>query len=54
VTNTTGTIEAIAEFRVLTNAYSAQCGGNGSVLNSVTKSGTNSQARPRSPRTGFV
>ncbi len=35
-------VEAIAEFQVLTNTYSAQYGGNGSVLNSVTRSGTNS------------
>jgi hypothetical protein len=39
---TTLGVEAIAEFQVLTNTYSAQYGGNGSVLNSVTKSGTNS------------
>jgi len=34
-------IDAIAEFEILTNTYSAQYGGNGSVVNSVTKSGTN-------------
>ncbi|MEQ1946987.1 MAG: TonB-dependent receptor [Bryobacteraceae bacterium] len=35
-------VEAIAEFQTLTNTYSAQFGGNGIVLNSVTKAGTNS------------
>ena len=35
-------IEAIAEFQTLTNTYSAQFGGNGAVVNAVTKSGTNS------------
>jgi hypothetical protein len=34
-------IEAIAEFQTLTNTYSAQFGGNGAVVNAVTKSGTN-------------
>jgi hypothetical protein len=34
-------VDAIAEFQVLTNTYGAQYGGNGSVLNSVTRSGTN-------------
>jgi len=34
-------VDAIAEFQVLTNTYSAQYGGNGAVVNSVTKSGTN-------------
>jgi hypothetical protein len=34
-------IEAIQEFSVLTNTYSAQFGGNGSVINAVSKSGTN-------------
>jgi Carboxypeptidase regulatory-like domain/TonB-dependent Receptor Plug Domain len=34
-------IEAIQEFSVLTNTYSAQFGGNGSVVNAVSKSGTN-------------
>jgi len=34
-------VDAIAEFEVLTNTYSAQYGGNGGVINSVTKSGTN-------------
>ncbi len=35
-------IEAIAEFQTLTNTYSARFGGNGVVVNSVSKSGTNS------------
>jgi len=35
-------IDAIAEFSILTNTYSAQYGGNGAVVNMVTKSGTNS------------
>jgi Carboxypeptidase regulatory-like domain len=35
-------IDAVAEFEILTNTYSAQYGGNGAVVNSVTKSGTNS------------
>jgi hypothetical protein len=43
--NVSGTslgVEAIAEFQTLTNTYGAQYGGNGSVINAVTKSGTNS------------
>ncbi len=43
--NVSGTslgIDAIAEFQTLTNTYSAQYGGNGSVVNAVSKSGTNS------------
>jgi outer membrane receptor protein involved in Fe transport len=42
--NVTGTslgIEAIAEFQTLTNTYGAQYGGNGGVINAVSKSGTN-------------
>ncbi|HLI82764.1 MAG TPA: carboxypeptidase regulatory-like domain-containing protein [Bryobacteraceae bacterium] len=35
-------VEAIAEFQVLTNTYSAQFGGDGGAVNAVTKSGTNS------------
>ena len=35
-------VEAIAEFQTLTNAYGAQFGGNGSVINAVSRSGTNS------------
>ena len=34
-------IEAIGEFQTLTNSYSAQFGGNGGVINAVSKSGTN-------------
>lgn len=34
-------MEAIAEFRTLTNTYGAQFGGNGAVVNAVSKSGTN-------------
>ena len=34
-------VDAIAEFRVLTNTYSAQFGGTGAVVNIVSKSGTN-------------
>ena len=42
--NVSGTslgIEAIAEFQTLTNTYSAEYGGNGSVVNAVSKSGAN-------------
>ncbi len=35
-------VEAIGEFQTLTNTYSAQFGGNGAVVNAVSKSGTNS------------
>ncbi len=41
VTGTSLGVEAIAEFQTLTNTYSAQFGGNGVVVNSVSKSGTN-------------
>ncbi len=34
-------VDSIAEFQLLTNTYGAQYGGNGSVVNSVTRSGTN-------------
>ena len=34
-------IDAIAEFQTLTGIYGAQFGGNGSVINAVTRSGTN-------------
>ena len=34
-------IEAIQEFRFLTNTYSSQFGGNGAVMNAASKSGTN-------------
>ena len=42
VTGTSLGVEAIAEFQTLTNTYSAEFGGNGAVINSVTRSGTNS------------
>ncbi|HVX58019.1 MAG TPA: carboxypeptidase-like regulatory domain-containing protein, partial [Candidatus Saccharimonadales bacterium] len=42
VMGTTLGIEAIAEFSVLTNTYNAQFGGNGSVVNAASKSGSNS------------
>jgi hypothetical protein len=35
-------VEAIGEYQSLTNAYGAQFGGNGAVINAVSKSGTNS------------
>jgi len=38
---TTLGVEAIAEYQVLTNTYSAQFGGNGAAINAITKSGTN-------------
>ncbi len=41
VLGTTLGIEAIAEFEVLTNTYGAQFGGNGAVVNTASKSGTN-------------
>jgi hypothetical protein len=34
-------IDAIGEFQTLTNTYSSQFGGDGSVINAVSKSGTN-------------
>jgi hypothetical protein len=34
-------VDGIGEFQTLTNTYSAQFGGNGSVINAVSKSGTN-------------
>jgi hypothetical protein len=42
VMGTTLGIEAIAEFAVYTNTYSAQFGGNGAAVNTASKSGTNS------------
>jgi outer membrane receptor protein involved in Fe transport len=42
VMGTTLGIEAIAEFSLLTNTYSAQFGGSGAVVNAVSRSGTNS------------
>jgi Carboxypeptidase regulatory-like domain len=34
-------VEAIGEFQTLTNTFSAQFGGNGAVINAVSKSGSN-------------
>ena len=42
ILGTTLGIDAISEFQMLTNTYGAQFGGNGSVVNAVTRSGTNS------------
>jgi hypothetical protein len=42
VTGTSLGVEAYGEFQTLTNTYGAQFGGNGAVINAVTKSGTNS------------
>ena len=41
VTGTSLGVESIAEFQTLVNTYGAQFGGNGVVVNAVTKSGTN-------------
>ncbi len=41
VTGSSLGVEAIGEFQTLTNTYGAQFGGNGSVINAVSKSGTN-------------
>ena len=41
VTGSSLGVEAIREFQTLTNAYGAQYGGNGAVVNAVSKSGTN-------------
>ena len=41
VLGTTLGVDSIAEFQLLTNTYGAQYGGNGSVVNAVTRSGTN-------------
>lgn len=41
ILGTTLGVDAISEFQVLTNTYGAQYGGNGSVVNAVTRSGTN-------------
>jgi len=40
-TGTSLGVEAIAEFQALTATYGAQFGGNGAVLNAVSRSGTN-------------
>jgi hypothetical protein len=41
VTGSSLGVEAIGEFQTLTNTYGAQFGGNGSVINAVSKNGTN-------------
>jgi outer membrane receptor protein involved in Fe transport len=41
ITGTSLGMEAMAEFQTLTNTYGAQFGGNGAVVNAVSKSGTN-------------
>ncbi len=41
VTGSSLGVEAIGEFATLTNTYSAQFGGNGGVINAVSRSGTN-------------
>src|SRR5581483_7995198 len=41
ITGTSLGMEAMAEFQTLTNAYGAHFGGNGAVVNAVSKSGTN-------------
>ena len=40
-TGTSLGVDAIGEFQVLTNTYSARYGGSGSVINATTRSGTN-------------
>jgi hypothetical protein len=42
ITGTSLGVDAIAEFQMLTNTYGAQFGGSGAVMNSASKSGTNS------------
>jgi hypothetical protein len=41
ITGTSLGVESIGEFQTLTNTYGAQFGGNGAVMNAVTRSGTN-------------
>ena len=41
VTGSSLGVESIGEFQTLTNTYGAQYGGNGAVMNAVTRSGTN-------------
>jgi hypothetical protein len=41
ILGTTLGVDSISEFQMLTNTYGAQYGGNGSVVNAVTRSGTN-------------
>ncbi len=42
ITGTSLGVDAIGEFQTLTNTYGAQYGGNGAVMNAVSKSGTDS------------
>lgn len=42
ITGTSLGMEGMAEFQTLTNTYGAQFGGNGAVVNAVSKTGTNS------------
>src|ERR1700680_4909147 len=42
ITGTSIGMEGMAEFQTLTNTYGAQFGGNGAVVNAVSKTGTNS------------
>ena len=53
VMGTTLGIEAVAEFSVLTNTYSAQFGGNGAVVNTASRSGENSRAASAASMPGF-
>lgn len=41
ILGTTLGVEAVSEFQALTGTYSAQFGGNGSVINAITKAGSN-------------
>lgn len=41
VTGTSLGVEAIGEFQVMTNTYTARFGGNGAAINATTRSGTN-------------
>ena len=46
-------VDAVLEFQVLTNAYSAEFGRSaGGVINAVTRSGANRSTGPHSPSTG--
>ena len=41
ITGTSLGVESIGEFQTVTNTYGAQFGGNGAVMNAVTRAGTN-------------
>jgi hypothetical protein len=45
ILGTTLGVDSIAEFQMLTNTYGAQYGGNGGVVNAVTRSGTKQPPR---------